>query len=256
MVSLISNGYRWILDGDKEKTISSEKTHLSNLDVREIIEKVREAFFSSLPINSAQFFNPSEENKPFIDEELIINDQGSATSDKKPYDTQNAHRYGPSAETKSFMESGSLVNEQTISASDKTTYATQNLHGRKTDLQQELKSINHYLSIRNHFYGDLVELEPLGSGAFGEVHRVFDKISRRYLAKKTIRKNTEDTTEKKFRNTVLSEIEAALTLINPLSIFRETADNSHYSQEKFSICVLTQKFAHVFVSSKTMSHNK
>ena len=39
------------------------------------------------------------------------------------------------------MESGSLVNDQTISASDKTTYATQNLHGRKTDLQQELKSI-------------------------------------------------------------------------------------------------------------------
>jgi len=101
-----------------------------------------------------------------------------------------------------------------------------------------------------------VELEPLGSGSFGQVHRVFDKASRRYLAKKTIRKNPEDTTGQRFRQIILSEIEAAFTLINSLSIFRETEDNSHYSQEKFSICVLTQKFAHVFVSSKTMSHNK
>jgi len=101
-----------------------------------------------------------------------------------------------------------------------------------------------------------VELEPLGSGSFGQVHRVFDKTSRRYLAKKTIKKNPEDTTGKKFINTVLSEIEAALTLINPVSIFRETADNSHYSQEKSSICVLTQKFVHPLLSSKVMSHNE
>jgi len=94
--------------------------HLANLDVRQMIEKVREAFFSSLPINSAQFFNTSEENKSVIGED----DQGTPASDKKTYDTENAHKCDPLRKNKSLTESGSLCNDQTISASDNTTYAT------------------------------------------------------------------------------------------------------------------------------------
>lgn len=81
----------------------------------------------------------------------------------------------------------------------------------KDRLSKRLDELNNMLKEKYCLNSDFIRLERLGSGVFGEVHRVFDSRNRRYYALKQCL-NTEPE-PKKFDTLAINEIKSALSLI-------------------------------------------